>query len=153
MRYFDFERIKRLTGFLFHSNKTRCDSFTLAGIQTKWREDGFLMNQAIFLLRLRLLSLKCTFEEFRARRNKVNCLTYCFTHTHFDFCSAVAIVSRTTERKFERTHVNIGNNTMQKTTLSKKKRVTAAQKKQDVIENGRLFRVRSCTLQEHKNST
>lgn len=89
----------------FESKQREYDCIKFAGIQIEKSEDGYLMHQEGYAMCLKLLTLDCTFKEFRPRRHELVWLK----HTTPDICAAVNILAQVTESRFERMHVKQTN--------------------------------------------
>ena len=76
-------------------------SFTFGSIQVDPIEDGYIMHQERYCMRLQLLPKDCTFADFRSRRQELAWLN----HTRPDLSAAVNLLAQVTENMFTREHV------------------------------------------------
>ena len=97
-----FENESEITARMFDAKKREYEKFTFAGVQVEPTDDGYLLHQEKYTLRLQLLSKDCTFADFRSRRQALAWLT----NTRPDICAAINLATQITEDKWQRQDIN-----------------------------------------------
>ena len=98
----EFENLTSKTMEMFESRDREMDSTKFAGVNIQTTAEGFDLDQIDYISKMTLLSIDCTFTEFRSKRAQLSWIT----HTRPEICCAVNMAAQVTEKSFTIQKIN-----------------------------------------------
>ena len=101
----EFEEESKITGERFQAKDHEVGSFQFAGIEIEQIENGYLMHQERFAIKISQLLKQGTFPEFRSKQQELAWLA----HIRPDISAAVKLAAQVTASKFGRKDISALN--------------------------------------------